>query len=47
VFQDIFSIMVSKSEMVADMISCSFLNESTKRNYWQSYNLRLKKLLKS
>jgi serine/threonine-protein kinase HipA len=47
VFQDIFSIMVSKSEMVADMISCSFLNESTKRNYWQSYNLRLKQLLKS
>lgn len=46
-FQDIFSIMVSKSAKVADMISCSFLNESTKRNYWQSYNLRLKQLLKS
>ena len=28
------------------MITASFLNDTTKRNYWQSYNGRLKQLSK-
>jgi serine/threonine-protein kinase HipA len=46
VFNDLIAIMLSKSESVKKMIAASFLNISTKRNYWQSYNGRLKQLLK-
>jgi serine/threonine-protein kinase HipA len=45
VFNDVMKLMVSKSTLVEKMISACFLSESTKRNYWQSYNGRLKQLL--
>jgi len=46
VFNDIYKLMISQSELVEKMIFSSFLNESTKRNYWQSYQGRLKQLLR-
>jgi serine/threonine-protein kinase HipA len=46
VMNDILSLMLSKSDMVEKMIKASFLNETTKRNYGQLYNGRLKQLLK-
>ncbi len=46
IFNDIFSMMLSRTEAVEKMISSSFLNESTKRNYFQSYQGRLKQLMK-
>lgn len=46
IFNDIMTMMLSKSDMVEKMVAASFLNDSTKRNYWQSYNGRLKKLSK-
>jgi serine/threonine-protein kinase HipA len=45
-FNDMMTIMLSKSVMVEKMVAASFLNDSTKRNYWQSYNRRLKQLSK-
>lgn len=47
IFNDLMILMVSKSNFVEKMIAASFLSESTKRNYWQSYNGRLKQLLKA
>ena len=44
VFNDIMSLMVSKSADVEKLVAVSFLNDSTKRNYWQSYSGRLKQL---
>jgi serine/threonine-protein kinase HipA len=38
--------MLSKSDIVEKMVTASFLNDSTKRNYWQSYNGRLMQLSK-
>ena len=46
VFNNMMSLMLSKSGIVEKMISVSFLSESAKRHYWQSYNGRLKQLLK-
>lgn len=46
IFSDIMSVMLSKSDFVEKMITASFLNDSTKRTYWQSYNGRLKQLSK-
>lgn len=46
IFNDIMTIMLSKSNIVKKMVSASFLSDSTKRNYWQSYNERLKQLSK-
>lgn len=46
IFNDIMALMVSKSDLVEKMVTASFLNESTKRNYWQSYKGRLKQLMK-
>jgi len=46
IFNDIITLMVSKSNDVEKMVSASFLNDSTKRNYWQSYNGRLKQFSK-
>jgi len=40
------TMMLSKSDEVEKMVEASFLNNSTKRNYWQSYNGRLKQLSK-
>lgn len=42
VFKDIKSRILTHSSPVENMIASSFLNESTKRNYWQSYQGRLK-----
>ena len=47
VFGSILSLMLSKSDSVKKIIEASFLNQSTKRNYWQSYQGRLKKLIKT
>jgi serine/threonine-protein kinase HipA len=46
VFDDIFSEMVTRPGFVEKLVFSSFLNESTKRNYFQSYQGRLKQLLK-
>jgi serine/threonine-protein kinase HipA len=39
-------LMLSKSDLVEKMVAASFLNETTKRNYFQSYQGRLKQLVK-
>jgi len=46
IFNDIMELMVSKSMVVNKMVMASFLNNTTKRNYWQSYQGRLKQLTK-
>ncbi|MEN9443237.1 MAG: hypothetical protein RIS47_127 [Bacteroidota bacterium] len=46
VCENILAAMCSKSGELEKMIHASYLNESTKRNYWQSYKARLKQLLK-
>ncbi len=46
ILNDIMELMLSKSNVVEKMVSASFLDDSTKRNYWQSYNGRLKQLSK-
>jgi len=43
---DIMSTMLSKSDLVEKFVSASYLDESTKRNYWQSFKARLKQLEK-
>ena len=45
-FADLMVQMVSKSDLVERMVNASFLNETTKRNYWQAYQGRLKQLTK-
>ena len=45
-FADIMTLMLSKSEKVEKMISVSYLNETSKINYWQCYQTRLKQLMK-
>lgn len=45
-FDNMLTMMVSKSDKVEALLNASFLNEPSKRNYWQAYNSRLKKLLK-
>ncbi len=44
-FRKIMDDMLSNSIKVENMISASFLNETTKRNYLQSYQKRLKRLI--
>ena len=46
VFKAIMTLMLTKSDAVEKMVSASFLDEPTKRNYWQSYQGRLKQLVK-
>jgi serine/threonine-protein kinase HipA len=46
IFNDILTLMISQSHLVEKMIFSSFLNKETKRNYWQSYQGRLKQLMK-
>lgn len=46
IFNDILTLMLSQSDLVEKMTSSSFLNEVTKRNYYQSYQGRLKQLMK-
>jgi serine/threonine-protein kinase HipA len=45
-FQEMMALMISKSELVEKMVAASFLDDSTKRNYFQSYQARLKQLTK-
>jgi serine/threonine-protein kinase HipA len=40
----VFESMLSNSDKVASLIDSSFLNESSKHNYLQAYQTRLKKL---
>jgi serine/threonine-protein kinase HipA len=47
IFYDIMTLMVSKSDIVEQLAKASYLNDSTKRNYLQLYNGRLKQLLKT
>lgn len=44
VFAGTFALMMSKQEGVEQLVSASFLDETTKRNYWQSYQGRIKQL---
>jgi len=46
-FQEIMALMISKSDLVKKMVDASFLNETTKRNYFQSFQDRLKQLTKA
>lgn len=46
IFNEMMALMTSKSGQVEQLVAASFLNESTKRNYWQSYQGRLKQLVK-
>jgi len=46
IFNDILTLMINQSHLVEKMIFSSFLNKETKRNYWQSYQARLKQLMK-
>lgn len=46
IFNDIMSLMVSKSVSVEKMVAASFLTDAIKRNYWQAYQGRLKQLIK-
>ena len=46
VFDNLLSKMLIHSDAVEALIFSSYLNESTRRNYWQSYQGRLKQLMK-
>jgi serine/threonine-protein kinase HipA len=45
-FDKIMELMLSKSDSVEKLIAASYLNDATKRTYWQHYQARLKQLLK-
>lgn len=45
-FNDMLSLMLSKSEQVEKLVQASFLNEATKRNYLQGYQGKMKELFK-
>jgi Uncharacterized protein related to capsule biosynthesis enzymes len=47
IFNDLMALMVSKSDLVEKMVNASFLNDTTKINYWQSYQGRLTQLMKA
>lgn len=46
IFNDIMNLMLSQSDNVEKLITASFLNDTTKKNYRQSYQGRLKQLRK-
>jgi serine/threonine-protein kinase HipA len=46
-FNDVFDFMISDLNKVETLVTTSFLNESTKRNYWQSYLTRKNNLIRS
>ena len=46
IFNDIMTLMLSQSDNVEKLITASFLNDTTKRTYRQSYEGRLKQLIK-
>lgn len=45
-FHDIMALMTSKTDMVEKMVVASFLNDATKRSYFQLYQGKLKQLTK-
>lgn len=45
-FQNILALMISKTDLVEKMVAASFLNDTTKRNYFQAFQSRLKQLTK-
>ncbi len=45
-FHGIMASMLSKSKWIEKMVAASFLNDTTKRNYFQSFQGRLKQLTK-
>ncbi len=47
VFNDTMQLMLSQSEAVARFTNSSFLDETTRRNYWQAYQGRLIQLQKT
>jgi serine/threonine-protein kinase HipA len=46
ILKDNMELMMSKSAEVEKLITASYLNDKTKRNYWQCYQGRLKQLTK-
>jgi len=46
-FNDIFDFMLTDLNKVEYLVNSSYLDESTKRNYWQSYLTRKNKLIRS
>jgi serine/threonine-protein kinase HipA len=46
IFDQIFEMMVSKSDQLEQFILASFLDESTKQHYLQTYHGRLNRLIK-
>lgn len=46
IFNKLMVSMMNKSDLVEKMVFSSFLNEKTKRHYYQSYQYRLKQLMK-
>ena len=46
IFHGIMEMMLSKSDAVEKLVAASFLDDQTKRNYWQAYGGRLKQLQK-
>ena len=46
IFENIKVLLCNKSEIVEKMVAASFLNDTTKRNYLQAYQARLKQLMK-
>lgn len=44
IFNDIMTLLLSQSEKIEKLVAASFLNDVVKRNYWQSYQDRLKQL---
>lgn len=46
IFTDITALMLSGSEKVETLTTSSFLDETTKRNYFQSHRGRLRQLMK-
>lgn len=45
-YNEIMDLMLSKSELLEKLIAASFLDEKTKKSYWQSYQGRLNQLTK-
>lgn len=45
-FQNIISLMISKSDIVEKMVDASFLNDTTKKKFFQSFQGRLNQLSK-
>lgn len=41
---DTYNLLTSRSERVENLVAASYLNESTKHNFWQAYLTRLKQM---